>query len=113
MALTAETLARHELRGLRVRVADASNHALVDIEGVVVDETEGTLSVETDSDESSVKQIPKTSATFEFALDEESVTPADIAYDPASATAYVTVDGERLVAKPARRTETTGDSIWR
>ena len=112
MAITAETLARHELIGLHVRVADATNRSLVGIEGRIVRETEGTVSVETDG-RTSETQIPKAGATFEFALAGCSVAPADITYDPESAEAYVTVDGERLVANPARRTETTGDSTWR
>lgn len=110
MALTADTLARHELCGLYVRVADAENRSLVGIEGRIVRETENTLLVETNSQ---VKQVPKAGATFEFALADESVAPADITDDPESAAAYVTIEGERLVANPARRTETTGDSTWR
>lgn len=111
MALTANTLARHELCGLHVRVAEAKNRSLVGIEGRIVRETENTLLVETDAE--TTKQVPKAGATFEFALTGETVAPADITYDPESAEAYVTVDGERLVANPARRTETTGDSTWR
>lgn len=94
MALTAETVARHELRGLRTRVAAASNGSLVGIEGPVVSESENTLVVEQDE---RTKRVPKAGATFEFALEGE----------------YATVAGERLVAPPARRTETTGDSKWR
>ncbi|HET7324504.1 MAG TPA: ribonuclease P protein component 1 [Halococcus sp.] len=110
MALTAETLVRHELCGLHTRVADARHSGFDGIEGRVVHETEKTLLVETDD---RVKQVPKDGATFEFALTSESVAPADLTYAPESAEAYVTVDGKRLVAKPARRTEQTGDSKWR
>lgn len=110
MALTPETLARHELCGLHARVADARDSGVVGIDGRVVRETEGTLSIEMDS---RTKQIPKAGATFEFALTGESVAPTDLTYDPASGAAYVTIDGERLVSRPARRTETTGDSKWR
>lgn len=114
MALTAETLARHELRGLRMQVADASNHSLVGIEGPVVSETEKTLSVEAEPT-GVQKQLPKGGATFEFALPSETVAPSDLTpTDPdAAGTTHITVEGERLVAKPARRTETTGDSTWR
>lgn len=100
MALTADTLARHELCGLHARVAAARNRSLAGIEGRVVRETENTLLVETNSQ---VKQVPKAGATFEF----------DLADDPESAESYATIEGDRLVANPARRTETTGDSIWR
>ena len=118
MALTPKTLARHELCGLHARVATADNPALAGIEGRVVRETKNTLSVETDSTDSGVgatKQVPKTGATFEFALGGESVAPADVTpVDPeAPETVHVTVEGERLVATPARRTERSSDSTWR
>lgn len=99
MALTVETLPRHELRGLRTRVAAASNRSLVGIEGDVVSESENTLVVEQGG---RTKRVPKAGATFEFALG-----------DGAEGAEYATVAGERLVAPPARRTETTGDSKWR
>ncbi|WP_435078256.1 ribonuclease P protein component 1 [Halococcus sp. AFM35] len=99
MALTAETVARHELRGLHTKVAAASNGSLVGIEGDVVSESENTLVVEQGG---RTKRVPKAGATFEFALG-----------DGAEGAEYATVAGERLVAPPARRTETTGDSKWR
>jgi ribonuclease P protein subunit POP4 len=46
MALTARTLTRHELVGLPVRVAAASDRSLVGIEGRVVRETTNTLVIE-------------------------------------------------------------------
>ncbi|MEF8841435.1 MAG: ribonuclease P protein component 1 [Haloarculaceae archaeon] len=98
--LAPETLARHELAGLPVRVVDAAHEGYVGIEGRVVDETANTLLVEGDS---GVMQVQKAGATFEFAL------PDDCEDD----TSYVVVEGERLVARPARRTELTGDSKWR
>jgi ribonuclease P protein subunit POP4 len=99
MALTPETLPRHELRGLHTKVAAASNRSLVGIEGRVVSESENTLVVEQDR---RTKRVPKAGATFEFALGAATGTDE-----------YATVAGERLVAPPARRTETTGDSKWR
>ena len=90
-----ETLPRHELAGLQVRVVEATDPTLVGIEGTVRDETTHTLLVATGA--SGVKQVPKAVATFEFHLD----------------GGYVTVEGSRLVARPARRTELTGDSTWR
>ena len=98
MALTVETVARHELRGLHARVAAASNRSLTGIEGPVVSESQNTLVVEQGG---RTKRVPKAGATFEFAL------------EGAADTKYATVAGERLVANPARRTETTGDSKWR
>ena len=96
MALTPATLTRHELIGLPARVAAASNPDLVGIDGDVVAETTRTLSIEGTSER--VWQVPKADATFEFSL-------------PTGET--VTVEGDVLVERPARRTERTGDSKWR
>ena len=148
MALTPETLTRHELNGLRVAVADAPNPDLVGTCGRVVGETMRTLRVVVGSDdgrdtsveESRVKQVPKRGSTFEFELPSGGDAPActDEAADAAKAsgtasklrsetaggfeagqsgrcqgTAYVTVDGTRLLSRPALRTEKRGDSLWR
>jgi ribonuclease P protein subunit POP4 len=104
--LTAETLPRHELVGLHVRVADASDPTLVGCEGEVVSETTNTLVVRVPEERpegSRSVRVPKAVATFEFRLTDDA---------PGSDPEYVTVDGERLVARPARRTERTGDSPW-
>ncbi|WP_137284888.1 ribonuclease P protein component 1 [Halorussus salinisoli] len=141
MPLTPENLTRHELNGLHVRVVDAANSDLVGIEGRVVAETQGTLSVASDA---RVRQVPKQGSTFEFALTDE---PADLAKRSGTASkrgsetagvrsgqsgpsgecvspdsgggprdcegvAYVTVDGARLLSRPALRTEKAGDSKW-
>ena len=95
MALTAETLVRHELVGLDVRVVSASNPDVIDVSGEVVTETTRTLGIETDGQ---VSHVPKDSATFEWTLPSGEV---------------VRTAGERLLARPARRTEQTGDSRWR
>ena len=95
MALTAETLVRHELVGLDVRVVSASNPDVIDVSGEVVTETTRTLGIETDGQ---VSHVPKDSATFEWTLLSGEV---------------VRTAGERLLARPARRTEQTGDSRWR
>ena len=107
--LTAETLPRHELVGLHVRVADSSDPTLVGTEGEVVSETTNTLVIESVARSSEQRQgsrsvrVPKAVATFEFRLDAECSEDA---------SEYVVVEGERLVARPARRTERTGDSRW-
>ncbi len=95
MALTPETLARHELVGLDVRITAASNPDLLDIEGEVVAETTNTLGIERDG---RVRSVPKEAATFEWSL------PSGVVVETA---------GEALVARPARRTEHRGDSKWR
>ena len=88
-----ETLLRHELAGLDVTVADASNPDLIGIEGRVRDETMRTLLVATSD---GVKQVPKAGTTFRFALDDTDVI----------------VEGDRLLARPALRTETHRGSLW-
>ena len=95
MSVTPETLVRHELVGLDVAVTSATNSDLVGIEGTVVTETTQTLGIESDG---RVRHVPKDSATFEWSLPSGEV---------------VTTDGEELAARPARRTEQTGDSKWR
>ncbi|PSQ11063.1 ribonuclease P [Halobacteriales archaeon QS_5_70_15] len=98
--LAPETLVRHELAGLSVRVVDAAHEGYVGIEGRVVDETANTLLVDGDS---GAMQVQKAGTTFEFAL----------AGDGEDGPSHVVVEGERFVARPARRTELTGDSKWR
>lgn len=91
MAITPTTLVRHELIGLAATVVSAQNPDLVGITGYVVNETTNMLHIETS--DATVKQVPKRGTTFEFTL------PTD---------ERVRVDGRRLVARPARRTEATG-----
>ena len=88
------TLPRHELAGLHVEVVESRNADLVGIAGEIVDETMRTLVV---AGASGTKQVPKAAATFRFRTGGERVI----------------VDGERLVARPARRTETTTPNKWR
>jgi len=131
MALTPETLPRHELNGLRVAVVDAANPDLVGIAGRVVLESKSTLHVEDVRDgESRVRQVPKESAVFEFAITDEAAdcakqsgTTSKPGRDTAGVragqsgsgdgVAYVTVYGDRLLSRPALRSETAGDSKWR
>ena len=96
--MTPESLVRHELAGLDVEVAESPNPDLVGVAGRVVDETTSTLLVATGD---GVKQVPKAAATFRFRLDGET-----------RGATRVVVDGDRLLARPARRTETKGDSLW-
>ncbi|WP_049924668.1 ribonuclease P protein component 1 [Halopiger djelfimassiliensis] len=152
MALTPETLPRHELNGLPVRVVESDDASRVGLEGRVVIETTNTLSIEVrENGESRVVMVPKSGSTFEFAITDDAADPAkgsgtasELADSQPSAAgngdeeraggdaagcrdddpsrdhrhaagedvAYVTVDGSRLLSRPARRTETTGDSPW-
>ena len=132
MTLSPETLPRHELCGLRVRVAGAPNPDLVGVAGRVVRETRNTLVVaaRAGADE---RRVPKRGSVFEFELGPASLgtdeaaarreppgTRSDLAECDASAgtgPAHVTVDGGRLLSRPARRTEDgptpDGDDRWR
>ncbi|AZH26268.1 ribonuclease P protein component 1 [Haloplanus aerogenes] len=128
MALTPETLLRHELVGLHARVVESTNPDAVGISGRVVSETMRTLTL---SDGDRVWQLPKQGTTVEFALpctDEAadaakaSGTAPKLPSETASRTgqsdgcedvAYVTVDGTRLLSRPALRTEKAGVSTWR
>jgi len=98
VTVTPESLARHELAGLSVRVADATDPTLVDRSGRVVDETTNTLLVAEQRPEREREhcatteqriQVPKAGCALEFELPDGPVTVA----------------GDRLVARPARRTE--------
>jgi len=91
--ITAETITRHELVGLPVRVVDDDDDR-DGIEGEVVDETTRTLRIEADG---RPKTVPKLDARFAFDLPDGG---------------SVVVAGDRLVARPARRTETRGDTTW-
>ena len=91
--MTPESLVRHELAGLDVTVVDAPNPDLIGISGCVRDETMQTLLVATGD---GVKQVPKAGTTFRFAV----------------AGTNVLVDGDRLLARPALRTETHRGSLW-
>ena len=112
-APTPETLTCHELNGLAVRVVKASNADAIGISGRVVLETERTLVIE--GSDGRERRVPKGSATFEFALptgntDDEHNTNDERETDDRT---YVTVEGARLEANPARRTERKRRSKWR
>ena len=96
--MTPESLVRHELAGLDAEVAESPNPDLIGVAGRVVDETTNTLLVATGE---GVKRVPKAAATFRFRL-----------HDETRDATRVVVDGDRLLARPARRTETNGGSLW-
>ena len=166
MARTPETLTRHELVGLPIRVADAPNADLVGTSGRVVSETMRTLVVASVSGD---KRVPKADSVFEFVLGAEpafdhgagttneaaeastgdhpagddprrvgrkdSGSSSELGEETAGVRprqswpsgrsanpvgqggcegeVYVTVDGSRLLSRPADRTQRTGDSKWR
>ncbi|THE64472.1 ribonuclease P [Salinadaptatus halalkaliphilus] len=151
MTLTPETLPRHELNGLPVRVVESTDASRVGLEGRVVIETTNTLSVEIrEGGDTRVVTVPKSGSVFEFAITDDAADaakasgttskladtqpdsstadesdragddiascrgdgPTDHRHAAGENVAYVTVDGSRLLSRPARRTETNGDSPW-
>lgn len=102
---TPETIVRDELIGLSARVVEATNKDLVGCAGRVIRETTNTIVIRPDSDsthplgdpEAESSQIPKHGTTFVFTLPDGT---------------RVSVDGDRLIARPARRTQTTEVSPW-
>ena len=97
MTIAPETILAHELVGLSARVVDAPNDDLVGVAGRVVCETTNTLRIES-APGARVRVVPKAGTTFEFEL------PGD---------QHAVVDGDRLVSRPARRTQNnTGDTTW-
>ena len=120
MALTPETLVRHELVGLHVRVVESPDRSQVGIEGRVVSETTNTLLVATGTGE---KRVPKAGRRFEFRLVDEAAADrktAGTASEPdeggcssGEGVAYVTVDGDKLLSRPAQRSENGVQTQWR
>jgi ribonuclease P protein subunit POP4 len=127
MPLTPESLARHELVGLPVSVTAADNEDLVGIAGEVVAETTRMLGIESEAGAAEsrpesdsggsdrVSRVPKDGTTFTFTLPGEARRASDATREHSDPRpgADVTVEGRRLVARPARRTETTGEHRWR
>lgn len=102
MTRTPQSIARHELNGLAVEIVAAEDPTLVGLAGRVIEESMNTLVVRPgepplgDPEERS-RRVPKRGTTFAFTLSDGTI---------------VRVDGERLVARPARRTEMGGASPW-
>ncbi|QQG39868.1 MAG: ribonuclease P protein component 1 [Candidatus Aenigmatarchaeota archaeon] len=63
--ITPGNVVNHELIGLKVKVVEADNKAQKGIEGRVVDETKGSLVVETQRGE---KKVDKKGRTFAFTI---------------------------------------------
>lgn len=94
MPITPETLPRHELNGLVITVVEAAHADLVGLSGRIVRETTNTVFVRNGEQ---TRQIPKRGTTLRVRLPDDTV---------------VEMVGDRLIASPARRTETRGASPW-
>jgi ribonuclease P protein subunit POP4 len=90
MPITAENIVRHELIGLRVRVADSKDPSHAKLSGRIIDESYSMLRIESKKrgDKPKEKSIPKRNSIFIFAL------PNGV---------KVKVDGRLLVGRPEDR----------
>jgi ribonuclease P protein subunit POP4 len=142
MAPTPATLRRHELAGLPVQVAESTCQSRVGLKGVVRSETAGTLVLETAAGVKQVPKTGTTfrfALTDEAAGGRRPPgSTSKLPFDTAGPTTRspgqskgpvpdgaatrdgesqdvvsVTVDGARLVGRPAERTEQEADSLWR
>jgi len=85
MAITPQNLVRHELISLPVKVASATDPTQKNLRGRVIDESYGTLKIETENGE---KVIAKKNTVFIFTLPN---------------AVKVQVDGSLLVSRPEDR----------
>ena len=67
MRIRPENIARHELIGLRVTIADSTDPRLAGLSGRIVDETRNTFLLETMQ---GIKRIPKMNTSLIFDLSE-------------------------------------------
>ncbi len=90
MPVDAKTLVRHELIGLKVKVAESTNKSQVGAEGVVVDESRQTLTIEVEKGKGrkAERSFAKDQCVFLFILPDGE---------------KVRVDGKVLVARPEDR----------
>jgi len=82
---TPENLLRHELIGLKVKIAKSPNKSLERIRGVIIDETKNMLVIESRGKR---KMVPKNESVFHILLENGKV---------------VEVEGRLLADKPENR----------
>ena len=87
MPINEENLLRHELIGLRVKVIESSNPTLIEKEGVIMDETKKTLTIQ---EQGELKNIPKRDVSLSITLPKGE---------------KVKVDGRKLIVRPEDRTK--------
>ncbi len=84
--ISAENLIRHEIIGLKAVVAESLNSSLVELSGVIVDESRNTITLKKSN--GVTKVVPKDVCIFELEL------PSGV---------KVRVDGRMLVGRPEER----------
>jgi ribonuclease P protein subunit POP4 len=85
--ITPENLVRHELIGLKVRIASSENPEIAGVSGRVIDESRNTLTMETPARKE--KTFVKEQCVFSFYLP--------------SVRKWVKVDGRIIIARPEDR----------
>jgi len=105
--ISPDTLVRHELIGLPVRVADADSDAHVGIAGRVLSETFGTLVVRTRSGD---KRVPKSGATFEFGVVETPTARTDEAADDGQSSGSTSQLGSDTTGVRPRQSSPSGST---
>lgn len=93
MPRTPENLAKHELIGLNVEVDSHGDNNMEGLSGVVVDETQNFLKIET---EKGVKMVEKKEGSFVFELDD----------------AQVRILGELISKRPEERVKMSLPGKW-
>ncbi|MFN6992154.1 MAG: ribonuclease P protein component 1 [Fervidobacterium sp.] len=88
MPITPQNLVRHELIGLKVKIASSTNPSLIGLEGTVIDETYNTIKIETNGKDKKEKIVPKQGTIFIFHLPNGK---------------KVEVDGKVLISRPEDR----------
>jgi len=131
MPVTPQTLVRHELIGLAVEVTGATDPTRVGTSGRLVDETQQTVTIATAAGDT---QVPKAGTQLRFVLPrsgaaDRELRPTDEAAGAGNtpgittdrptttvadrdAVTHVTVDGDRLLSRPADRIRNTGVPGW-
>ena len=83
--ITPQNVFRHEFIGLSVEIIDSNHEGLIGIQGIIIDETRNTITIDTGNEE---KIIPKANVTLLFTLPEGD---------------KVSIDGKVILARPEDR----------
>lgn len=94
MSITPENILRHELIGLKVKIARCSDRKKVGLVGEIIDETQKTLVVRIDKKE---KQVSKEECSFEITLPSGKI---------------VEVEGKLLYGRPEERLKKKLPGKW-
>ncbi|SNR48272.1 ribonuclease P protein component 1 [Halorubrum vacuolatum] len=106
--ISPETLTRHELIGLPVRVVDADSDAHVGLAGRTSGETQRTLVIRTGSGD---KRVPKSGTTFEFMVVEEATVRTDEAADDGQSSGSASQLGSDTAGVRPRQSGPSGGGV--